>query len=194
MKRQRYNMGNILIDLTSLLDVIFIVLAVVLCNQQYQTKVLETTEAQLMQEKDSLEQKQNEVNERERYVAEREEAADSQYVLYKDQLNTEDSLQQYVLTISVNVGYVTPDMKERNVNMLAGGEEKPEAFSLKGENTEELTLFEEKLKKCIEDNDDKPVILSLNEDEEKILWRDENKIKEIFEKLGNNYDNVYEKN
>ncbi|MBD5515842.1 MAG: hypothetical protein HDR06_14680 [Lachnospiraceae bacterium] len=147
-----------------------------------------------MQERDSIEQKQNEMNEREKQVAEREEVTDSQYVLYKDQLNTGDNLMQYVLTISVNVGYVTPDMKERNINILAGGEENPEVFHLKGENTEELNTFEEKLKKYIEDNDDKPVILSLNEDEEKILWRDEYKIKEIFEKLGNNYDNVYEKN
>lgn len=194
MNRQRYSKGDILIDLTSLLDVVFIVLAIVLCNQQYQIKTLETAGEQLMQERDSIEQKQNEMNEREKQVAEREEVTDSQYVLYKDQLNTGDNLMQYVLTISVNVGYVTPDMKERNINILAGGEENPEVFHLKGENTEELNTFEEKLKKYIEDNDDKPVILSLNEDEEKILWRDEYKIKEIFEKLGNNYDNVYEKN
>ncbi len=194
MNRQRYNKGDILIDLTSLLDVVFIVLAIVLCNQQYQTKTLETAEEQLMQERDSIEQKQNEMNERERQVAEREEAADSQYVLYKDQLDMKEDLQQYVLTVSVNVGYVTPDMKERNINILLCGEENPETFHLKGENTEELNTFEEKLKKCIEGNDDKPVILSLNEDEEKILWRDEKRIKEIFEKLGNNYDNVYEKN
>ena len=51
--------------------------------------------------------------------------------------------------------------------------------------------FEQFLSEFIESNADKPVLLSLNEGDENILYRDEMRIMEIFNGLSDRYDNVY---
>ena len=46
MRKRRHNQGDILIDLTSLLDVVFIILLVVICNQQKITSEVQTQQAE----------------------------------------------------------------------------------------------------------------------------------------------------
>ena len=60
-----------------------------------------------------------------------------------------------------------------------------------GQNSQIWTEFRVYLKDYIEQNPEKPVILSLNEGDEKILYRDEKMIKKIFEELSETYKNVY---
>lgn len=186
MGRKKYSSGDILIDLTSLLDVVFIVLLIILSDQQ-------NREQKISEREDVLVQRENTVNQREESVNQREQEANTQYELYSDQLDMADNVYKYVMTISVNVEYVSQDMKERKVNVLLGGETEIEEFELKGNNTENLDKLDQRLNECIKNNNDRPIILSLNEDDEKILWRDERKIEEIFEKLDGTYDYVYEK-
>lgn len=186
MGRKKYSSGDILIDLTSLLDVVFIVLLIILSDQQ-------NWDQQISEREDVVVQREDTVNQREESVSQREQEANTQYELYSDQLDMADNVYQYVMTISVNVEYVSPDMKVRKVNVLLGGETEVEEFELKGNNTENLEKFEQRLNECIKNNNDRPIILSLNEDDERILWRDETKIEEIFEKLNGTYDYVYEK-
>lgn len=170
MRGKRDNIGDILIDLTSLLDVIFIVLLVVLCSGQISSR-------QVAEEKIAMEKKEAEVDQKES--------------LYRQQLDTAEELQQYVMIISVDASYDPSNIKERNIEVLISGNMEPDLFQLVGENTKEpLEQLEERLHTCIEENADKHIILSLNENDERILYRDETALLSIFEKLGNENKNV----
>ena len=80
MRRRRNNKSDLMIDLTSLLDVIFIILLVVMCSQQL-TKW----------DYESREQKATET------VRDAEAIAQ----LYQDQMETHDKLNEYVVKLSV---------------------------------------------------------------------------------------------
>lgn len=170
MRGKRENIEDILIDLTSLLDVVFIVLLVVLCSGQFSSQ---------------------EVAKKKVEVERKEAEADQKESLYMQQFDTAEEVQQYVMIISVDASYDPSNIKERNVEVLISGNKEPDSFQLVGENTKEpLEQLEERLHTCIEENEDKNIILSLNENDERILYRDETAILRIFEKLGNENRNV----
>lgn len=166
MRKKRRNNLDILIDLTSLLDVIFIILLIVVCNQQYLNNKLseESTKAESV-------------------VAEAEAAK----ALYLDQI---DTIQNYNELLSVYASYDPATVTERYIRVLRNDEE-IETFTLMGNNVDgTLSEFKEYMNKYIQNNPEKPVVLSLNDRDENILYRDEKSIKKIFEELAE-YPNVY---
>ena len=75
--------------------------------------------------------------------------------------------------------------------MLKEGEE-IERFELSGNNvTDAVEAFKKSLTGYIEAYNDRPVILSLNEKDDTILYRDEVMVTEIFFELTREYGNVY---
>lgn len=180
MRRQRkhHSKGDILIDLTSLLDVIFIILMIVTYNQQNATS----------KEQLQLQVQQKEIEEQWKDATEKRDEAEAQRQLYSDQVNTVDNL----CLISVNARYETDNVTVRHISILKNGEDIEEGPDMIGNNTDEsLDKLKEILKEYIDLNKEKPIILSLNENDEKILYRDEKAIKEIFDELKNDYANVY---
>ena len=171
MRRKRKGAGSdVLIDLTSLLDVIFIILLVVMWGQN--------------QVEGNLKQSQAEAE----YAKAQTEA---EYRLYEQQIETADNLNQYVWAVSVVVPYDKEDVTQREIIMLKEGEI-IERFELVGNNVKaSVEAFEKSLKKYIEANADRPVILSLNENDDTILYRDEVMVTELFLKLTGEYSNVY---
>lgn len=171
MRRKRNGVrGDVLIDLTSLLDVIFIILLVVMWGQN-------TTAEQLVQQQAEVEQARVQTEE--------------EYRLYKDQLETADSLNRYVWVASVRIPYEEEDVTRRTILILKEGEE-IERFELVGNNiSASVEAFKESLVGYIKKNANRPVILSLNEKDEHILYRDEVMVNEIFTELMKEYDNVY---
>ncbi len=170
MRRRRKRNNDLLIDLTSLLDVIFIFLLVILCGEQL------AKEQYINQEQAAREQVQE---------------AEAAKELYEDQLEISDSLNQYVNAISVYSDYNPEQITVRKVRVLKEAQEM-ESFDLIGADTKEAYAgFRECLVAYIAETPDQPVILSLNEGDEKILYRDEKAILEIFEDLSDEYGNVY---
>ena len=171
MRRKRNGVrGDVLIDLTSLLDVIFIILLVVMWGQN-------TTKDQLKQQQAEVEQAKAQTEE--------------EYRLYKDQLETADNLNRYVWVASIRVPYDASDVTRRTILILKEGEEM-ERFELVGNNVAaSVEAFRKSLIGYIEKNEDRPVILSLNEKDENILYRDEVMVNEIFTELMKEYTNVY---
>lgn len=170
MRRRRGNSrGDILIDLTSLLDVIFIILLVVLCGQRYEGQELTNGQA----------------------AAEKAQAkAKAEYQLYADQLELADSLNQLVCAVSVIVPY-QEDVTKRTIMILKEGEV-IEEIPLRGHETKDaFAEFRASLVDYIQENKEHPVILSLNEDDEYILYRDEMAVSEIFADLAGEHANVY---
>lgn len=162
--------SDIIIDLTSLLDVIFIMLLVVLCGQSSINE--------------SLAEEQSKV---EHALIQ----AESEYQLYKDQIETADSLNQYVWAVSIVVPYNEKEITQRQIRLLNEGKE-IENFDLIGNDvTSTIDTFRESLVGFIQENKDRPVILSLNEEDENILYRDEIMVNEILKELSKEYSNVY---
>ena len=170
MRKRHRKKSDILIDLTSLLDVIFIILLVVICREQ----------------KLSVDQREQTEN-----LTELEEQARIKYELYMDQLDTADGENDYLLQASVNASYNPEDIIRREVSILLKGEEEPKTFEILGQENKKMDELRDMLKEYVENNPDKPVILSLNEGDERILYRDEKAIKKIFEELSSEYRNVY---
>ena len=171
MRKKRKGLkSDIIIDLTSLLDVMFILLLVVLCSQSRINERLEQSGAE-------YEQARNQ--------------AEETYRLYQDQMDMADQLNQYVWAVSVVVPYDENEITKRQIRLLKEGAE-IESFDLIGNNVEDSAKdFKESLAGFIRNNKDNPVILSLNEEDDNILYRDEVMVEEIFTELRKEYPNVY---
>lgn len=170
MRRRRNKRDDLIIDLTSLLDVIFIILLVVMCSQQMTKWNYES------QEQAAIEKVQD---------------AEAIAELYEDQMETHDKLNEYVLKLSVYSDFNPDQITVRKVRILKELEA-IETIDLIGADTAEaFAQLESNLITYIQENSDKPIILSLNEGDEKILYRDEKTILAIFEKLSEEYTNVY---
>lgn len=161
--------NDIIIDLTSMLDVMFIILFVVLCNQ---TIISETLE-QSNRENENAQAKAEAVRQ-----------------LYEDQIKTADNLNRYVQTVSVMVPYKN-DIKQRTIMLSKEGEETEEFDLIGNEIADSKEAFQKSLTDYIQKNSDRPVILSLNDNNDNILYRDEVMVTEIFGELMEEYSNVY---
>ena len=173
MRRRKKN-KDVLIDLTSLLDVIFIVLLVVVCQLQ------------------NIEQKTSQA---EQDATKAQQDARMEKELYDDQIDSIKNLSDYLVLISVN-SHFESDLKTRHIDLLCSDKtvETPQISDLQGMSVEkgygELREF---IQKYISENTSKTIILSLNENDEDILYRDEKAIKKIFNDFSSAYDNVKQK-
>lgn len=171
MRRKRgSSRSDIIIDLTSLLDVIFIILLVVLCGQSSINQDMVDVQAGAEQAKAQ---------------------AEAEYKLYEDQREMADSLNQLVCTVSVMVPYDENEVTKRTIQLLVEGEEIKPIVMTGNDVTKAIAEFKECLVGYIKENADRPVILSLNEDDDNILYRDEVMVNELFAELAGDYDNVY---
>jgi len=161
---RKKSVGNILIDLTSLLDVIFIVLLVVICRLQ--------TMDESAAKKEGMEQTM--MNE-----------AQSSQKLYKDQMESISAVSEYVVLISINAHYDS-DVITRHIEVLDSSVDTQmhEIAQLKGTNVEEgLNALRTYLQDAVKNNPEKTMIISLNEGDEDILYRDENSINKIIDEM-----------
>lgn len=169
-RTKRGGKGDVLIDLTSLLDVIFIILLIVMWGQN-------TVETNLKQAQAETESAKNQT--------------EAEQQLYEQQLEIADNINQYVFAVSVVVPYDKEDITHRTIQILKEGEE-IESFELVGNNVQDsVEAFRNSLVKYIDVNKDRPVIFSLNEQDDNILYRDEVMVTEIFYELTKEYSNVY---
>lgn len=171
MRRKRRGSGrDVLIDLTSLLDVMFIILLVVLWGQSNKQEDLVNMQAEA--EKARVQ-------------------AEAEYKLYEQQVEMAENINQMIWAASVVVPYDEQDVTRRTIRVLKEGEE-IESFELIGNNVvDAVAAFNESLIRYIEANKDKPVILSLNENDDNILYRDEVMVTETFMELTKKYSNVF---
>ena len=173
MRRRRRTKGDIIVDFTALLDVIFIVLMLVLAKQQVFEK----------QSKESLDQKKAEADNM-------MEQAEKEYALYADQVETSETIKDYICLVTVHCYYDKNEITSRTIDILDYDGISDEPIVLKGNHVEpEMDELKRRLTDTIEDNPDKAVILSLNKNDDNILYRDEQSILKIFNSL-NEHKNV----
>lgn len=165
-KRGKKFRNDVLIDLTSMLDVMFILLLVLLCGQMTVSDDLDEARTQAEYAKTQ---------------------AEAEKQLYEEQQEAFTN----VWAVSVVVSYDENEITKRQIRLLKQGEE-IQSIDLIGNNiTESVNNFREILVDYIEQNQDKPIILSVNENDDHILYRDEVMVNGIFDELVQIYDNVY---
>lgn len=170
MRGNKRGKSDIVIDLTSMLDVIFILLLVVMVGQK-------TTASQSAEEYEKLQEAA------ELQIAEAENAK----LVYED---IADSY-SYVCVASASVPFDADEIQKRKIMLLVNGSEM-RSFELIGNDVEEsFAAFKAALEEYISEYKDCPVILSLNDDDDRILYRDEKRITEIYNELSENNPNVY---
>jgi len=174
---------NTQIELTSLLDVIFIVLMIVVCNQQI-NMTSKTAEIEAMQQ-----QAQVEMAEAEDLKAEAEAAKE----LFEEHQDTYTSIDENLSVMTIYASYVPSNPQNREIRILAGDRELPAISLNPGNSKDAFAEFERELDTEFKNayNAQKPVIISINT--EKILYRDANDIESIINKLSKEYGNIYYK-
>lgn len=172
MRRNKRNRKNdVLIDLTSMLDVIFIVLLVVMVGQKTVSTI---SQNQLTAQQQSAD----------------EALTDLQNA--KSLYDTAVDAARYFKSVSVAVPYEPNEVHKREIQFLFFGEKDTETITLIGNDTEKaMQQCKEKLEQYINRNEESPIILSLNDDDDKILFRDEKMITELLNELSAKYENVY---
>lgn len=164
------------IELTSLLDVIFIVLMIVICNQQI-NMTAKTNEARVMMEE----------------AADMQAEAKAQKELYEQHNDTYAAINDQMDIITVYVDYKPSDIKNRQIRIMANDEELP-MITLSPSNAKEAYgKFETALENRVAaaEASKKPVIISI--DTTQILYRDEQAVEEIVSRLFDDHKNLYMK-
>jgi len=174
---------NTQIELTSLLDVIFIVLMVVICNQQI-NMTAKTNEAQVV-----MQQAEDLKAEAEDLKAE----AEAEKAILKDHEDTYELISEQYDVLTVYVTYTPSSPQDRSILVLAGDEELPHIQLSPSNQKEALEQFENMLETRVAraEKDEKPVIISVNKDQ--ILYRDEKAVSDILDRLFDKHDNIYYK-
>ena len=164
MRREHLH-NNILLDLTPLLDVIFIIL-LIFVSQTILLKKTSAGEAQRLHDEYTEAKKEYDL---------RNEMIDDYYT--------------FVTVIST---YDEENPENREIRISRDPNEADQIITLNGSDVEqEYSEFEECLKGYIDPGREAPIVFSLNQGDERILYRDENRIRETVEKLQNSNNNVY---
>ena len=183
--KKRNSVTDFVIDLTSLLDVIFIVLLIVMCGQ----KLLSDDTKQAAAKAEALREEAD--------ASLRESEALADY--YRQHTEAFENTEQFVRFVDV-VAYFDSSTRisDRTVIVTAGIDDSTELvkFAVTAANEEEgyaklQSYLTGIIESASEGGNTVTVILSLNRGEESILYRDETAIGNIFDYLAGQYDNVF---
>ncbi len=187
MRRQRRSgtVRDLIIDLTPLLDVIFIILLIVLATGDVYSQSAEDVkaEAEAMKteaQKESLNAQQS-VNDAEQKVN-----------TYQTHLEAYEDIDNYFSIITVSAGYDIRNRRNRTIRIKINDNE-DKVYELNPANTKngEWTKIREYIENRVAEDPELPVILVLNmKNEERMLYRDQEDIWRIFEELRSEYPNV----
>lgn len=157
------------IDLTPLLDVIFIVLMVVMCHQSLGTQAAEQKIGQLTTALNKAESKNG---------------------LLKKQLETFNNADILVAHVTLHADYDLENPKTRHIKFVFNNNVEFEEITITPETEEKsFTALETNMKAFLDNKKDKPVLIALNED--CILYRDQVKLFQMLTELENQYKNLY---
>ncbi len=175
MKKKKQDKFHIDLDLTSMLDVIFIILMVVMCQLRFDAK----SEAQNIEELTAE-------------LAEAEETAD----MYKSQLEAIENEDKEVAFLMVRAKFDANDPALRTISMFRDTETSlMDDITIRPDNEDEgFGNFEKKLDEYLvsADAENMPVLLTLIDD--RILYRDHVRISAILDELKEAHPNLFIRN
>lgn len=177
MRKTNNGIGRMLIDLTPLLDVIFILLIVVVC---YQSKYKDISDANIAA-----------ATAKEAAVTDEMAATKAQNTVLKAQLDTYANLNDYVNVVEIFSTYTPSDRKNRTIYISYNSEQK--TINLTASNSSRAWQeCESYITGILESRGDAPMVLKVMD--EQMLYRDEQRIIELFGSLCEKYPNLYLRN
>lgn len=184
MKESILNKSDLPIDLTSLLDIIFIILLIVICNQKI-NMIDSKTEAEAIEAQ--AEEIRAEAAEAEKEAHDIISEAES----YKEQLENYAELNDYLTMVTVYVDYTPRDIKNRTIRIIVNESEKSRIELNPDTKSEAMKQLKNDLVQIMKSYTDVPVIISINRDN--ILYRDENSVRDVIDGLCREFGNLYMK-
>lgn len=171
------SIGRLLIDLTPLLDVIFLVLIVVLAGQDNYNNEADMKFAE-------AEKYVSEVN------AEMDEISAKDVVL-SEQMKAYESINEYFNVVTVYAAYSPENRKLRTIYVMVNTDE-PIQITLNPSNTSQAwTECRKYIEDLIKKDESLPMILSVKtQDNDKMLYRDEEAISSLFMDLSKEYSSI----
>ena len=168
---------DLIIDLTPLLDVIFIILLIVLANGDVYSQSAENLMSQAEKESRDAEQIVNE--------------ADQKLNTYQTHFEAYEEIDKYFSIITVSAGYDIRNRRNRTVRVKVNDNDDM-VYELNPANSNsEWQKIRAYIKEKTSAEPDLPVILALNmKNEDRMLYRDEEEIRHIFDDMKAEYPNV----
>ncbi|MCR5594862.1 MAG: hypothetical protein K6G12_03375 [Lachnospiraceae bacterium] len=157
---------NIVLDLTSLLDVILIVLIVVMCNRDLNTKQVDEVNAQLSDAQSTIE-------------------------MYESHQEDLESIDDKVAFVTLYVDFDESDPSVRHIKMMIGDDLKGfEPFDItSSDEDQKYGELKENIDSFMTSHTDIPVWVTI--DDANILYRDWEKIGSMMQDLKTKYPNLY---
>ena len=182
MKQHLNEKMKIDLDLTSMLDVILILLMVVMCSHQLSAgtaaKQAQSAQEQASELEAQLEEAQNEID---------------SLRIYKDRLDALEDPAYDLAMVTLSVGFDHADPRTRHIRLLYGGDQDAfEEITLTPESAEDgYARFAAGLGSVLSAQQEAglPVLLTL--DDGNILYRDHLRMEQILEELKTQYPNLY---
>ncbi len=169
MKRRRDKKSAIDIDLTSMLDVIFILLMVLMCNQAMAT-----------------EEARGDLD----YWMHKYDVEAGENGTRKDQIDKYENANEYVQYVTVYANYEVSNPKTRHIRIAYNNEEAINDIEITPTTQNQAyESFVSEITNFIEDNESTPIILTLNEDQ--ILYRDQKELYKKLQELSETHNNLY---
>ena len=188
MKHRLQNKLNTVVELTSLLDVIFIVLMIVICNQQINLEEKGRDVEAAYEEAAEVKAEAEAVLS----VAEDLRAeAEAEKALFEEHLEKFEDVSSQMTTVTVIIDYQPSNLRTRTIR-LAADADTPETITITPETENDAyTKFEEKLEDLVTQAEalDKPVVISI--DMTRILYRDELRAEEVLSAVYGRHGNLF---
>ncbi|MCR5501585.1 MAG: hypothetical protein K6F53_01100 [Lachnospiraceae bacterium] len=176
MKKKGQEKSRIDLDLTSMLDVIFIILMVVMCQFRFDADKDAKTLEKYKDERDE--------------AVERAEESEEEAEIYRTQLESIEDAEQRVTFLTVFVDFEAADPSVRHIRMLHNEDPAIEDITIRPETENaQYRSFESRLEEYLSENDGMPVLLTLNE--ERILYRDHEAVEDVLELLKTSHANLF---
>lgn len=188
MKHRLKNKLNTVVELTSLLDVIFIVLMIVICNQQINLEEKgRDVEAACEEAAEVKAEAEAVLSEAEDLRAE----AEAEKALFEEHREKFEDVSSQMTTVTVIIDYQPSNLRTRTIRLVADADT-PETITITPETENDAyTKFEEKLEDLVTQAEasDKPVVISI--DMTRILYRDELRAEEVLSAVYGRHGNLF---
>lgn len=175
--------ANTVIELTSLMDVIFILLAVVVCRQQISMTEKKAEAENVVIEAEAAMKEADE-------MMDAAEAALSENAIMKEQLELCSDIFSQVTLVTVSLSYDYTHPESRFIRVGVNDQDLTVLSNMvKGNTADGFKKLTEYLDGIMEASNGRPVILSV--DRSRILYRDDVELIRIINQYYDKYDNLY---
>ena len=181
--KRGFSIGQLIIDLTPLLDVVLILLVVVLARSREAFNTANDTNRRLAEEEQIISAYEVQLNDEIDHVTD-------MYTAASEHINSSENMYEYVNLVTIYASYKESDRKNRTVYVFVNSEQKSWPVTRSNEATvwDEVKVY---LEDALMDYSTSPTFFSIKYDVD-MLYRDEEQINRIREELETEFSGLYD--